>query len=236
LDTSTTIGAEFDVEGGVGIKVQTGGGVERTTGIASEVVQSTSWSHEVNMSGQMFGFPKAYDGRENDWVLNCRYYFQPYTYELTDSANLGYQHHYVALDYLVPDAGRDSDLNRTRDLSACRNGNLTGPTQTANDTAAAITGAPTNISVLANDQGNNLLITDVGAPQHGTVTHTNRTITYTSTPGFSGTDTFTYTVGSNTVVNAVTSATENLAVTGVVTVTVGAAAAANAVYLPLVKR
>jgi len=235
LDNSTSVGAEFEVEGGVGIKVQTGAGIERTTGVASEVVQSTSWSNEINMGGQMQGFPTGYDGTANNWVLNCRYYFQPYTYEVTDQANLGYQHHYVALDYLVPDAGRDSDLNRTRDLAACRNGNLPGPTQTANDVATVITNQPTTISVLANDQGNDLMITDVSRPQHGSATHTARTITYTSTPGFSGTDTFTYTMESQTPAIAVTSTVGNVPISGVVTVTVEAAPA-HVIYLPLVER
>ncbi|MEZ4656194.1 MAG: Ig-like domain-containing protein [Caldilineaceae bacterium] len=234
LDNSTSVGAEFEVEGGVGLKVQTGAGVERTTGVASEVVQSTSWSNEVNMSGQMQGFPTGYDGAANNWVLNCRYFFQPYTYEVTDRANLGYQHRYAALDYLVPDAGRDSDLKRTRDLAACRNGNLPGPTQTANDAAAVITNQPTAISVLANDQGNDLLITNVGQPQHGSTTYTARTITYTSAPGFSGTDAFTYTVESQAANNV--GAAQNAPITGVVTVTVGAAAPAHAIYLPLAAR
>ncbi|MEZ4678536.1 MAG: hypothetical protein R2932_30410 [Caldilineaceae bacterium] len=57
LDNSTSVGAEFEVEGGFGLKVQTGAGIERTTGVASEVVESTSWSNEINMSGQTFGFP-----------------------------------------------------------------------------------------------------------------------------------------------------------------------------------
>ncbi len=234
LDNTTSVGAEFEVEGGAGIKVQTGAGIEHTSGVASEVVQSTAWGNELNMGGQMQGFPPAYNGHENDWVLNCRYFFQPYYYELTETSNLGYQHHFPVLDYLVPDKSRDSDLNRTRDLAACRNGNLPAATpQTLNDTAQVAAGTPITLSVLANDQGNNLTISDVSAPQHGTVSHTARTITYMPNADFQGTDSFIYTINSA----AVVAAGANSTTTGTVTVTVGAASGSGtAVYLPLIQR
>ncbi|MEZ4678537.1 MAG: Ig-like domain-containing protein [Caldilineaceae bacterium] len=127
-------------------------------------------------------------------------------------------------------------IKRTRDLAACRNGNLTGPTQAANDTATVVTNEPTKLSVLANDQGDNLLITAVGDPQHGVVSHTDRTITYTSPPGFSGTDTFTYTVDSAVAANLAPGAAHNVPVIGVVTVTVAAAPPASMIYLPLIAR
>jgi hypothetical protein len=70
----------------------------------------------------------------------------------------------------------------------------------------------------------------VSTPQHGTVTHSKRTITYTPNPGFTGTDTFTYMINSSGVV----AATAHASTTGTVVVTV--ANAGTAVYLPLIQR
>jgi hypothetical protein len=228
---NTSVGAEFEVEGGVGIKVQTGGGVERTTGIASEVVQSTSWGSQLNMGGSVQGFPPAYDGVQNQWVLDCRYRFQPYYYELSETSNLGYQHRFPVLDYLIPDEGHGIDLNRTQDLSACRNGNQpSARLQAYNDTAQTNRGTPVVLNVLANDLGSDLQITDVSTPNHGTATHigTERSITYTPAPGFTGIDTFTYTASSGTAAGTTT---------GIVSVVVGNRPGGRTiVYLPLVRR
>jgi hypothetical protein len=227
---NTSVGAEFEVEGGVGIKVQTGGGVERTTGIASEVVQSTSWGTSFDMGASVQGFPPKFDDRENEWVLDCRYYFQPYYYELSETSNLGYQHHFPVLDYLVPDAGHDADLKRTADLSACRNGNRPGNTvQVRNDSGQTTSGTPVVLDVLANDIGTDLQITSVSAPRHGNATRTERTITYTPAPGFRGTDTFTYTASGGAAGGTAT---------GIVTVVVGngSGGTTTIVYLPVVRR
>ena len=234
IATNTSVGAEFDIEGGVGVKVQTGGGVERTTGVASETALSTSWGTEFNMGGQMQGFPPAYDGQENSWVLSCRYRFQPYYYEVSDASSLGYQHRFPVLDYLVPAQGRDLDLNRARDLAACRNGNLPSQTPRAsNDTAQTAPGQPVTLNVLANDQGNSLRITDAGPAEHGTVAHDDRTITYTPNVGFVGTERFTYTLSDGATMLA---AAPNSAASGTVTISVGSGGAATTVYLPLVQR
>jgi len=54
---------------------------------------------------------------------------------------------------------------------------------------------PVSIPVLANDIGAGLIVTQVGAPSHGSaVAGSNGTITYTSASNFTGTDTFTYTI------------------------------------------
>jgi hypothetical protein len=163
-------------------------------------------------------------------VLNCRYRFQPYYYELSETSNLGYQHHFPVLDYLVPDEGHSIDLNRITDLSACRNGNMPGATvQAHNDTARANPGTPVVLNVLANDVGSDLQITGVSTPKHGTATHTERSVSYTPAPGFSGTDTFTYTAASGGAAAG--------AATGIVTVVVGNGPGGRTiVYLPLVRR
>jgi hypothetical protein len=234
LDNSTSAGTEFEGEAGEFIKVVAGGGTEHTTGLATETTLSTSWSSEFNMGGQMQGFPHEYDGIENSWVLSCAYRFQPYQYEITDTSNLGHQHRYPVLDYLVPSGGRVSDLDRTVDLAACRNGNQISATpQTNNDSAQAIAGQPTTLNVLANDMGNNLTITAVGPAQHGTVTHTDRTVTYTPSAGFTGTDSFTYSVSDGTSGQTVARAVD--ATTGTVTIRVGTGNS-TIIYLPLIRR
>jgi hypothetical protein len=235
LDNSTSAGVEFEGEAGEVIKVLAGGGTEHTSGLATETTLSTSWSSDFNMGGQMQGFPHEYDGIENNWVLNCRYRFQPYQYEITDTSNLGHQHRYPVLDYLVPSGGRASDLDRTVDLAACRNGNLPAATpQTNNDNAQAVTGQPLTLNVLANDQGDNLTIMAVGPAQHGTVTHTDRTVTYTPNAGFTGSDSFTYTVSDDADGQTVTRA-KDTTTTGTVTIQVGAANS-TIIYLPMIRR
>jgi hypothetical protein len=181
------------------------------------------------MGGSVQGFPPAYDGVENQWVLDCRYRFQPYYYELSETSNLGYQHHFPVLDYLVPDEGHGIDLNRARDLSACRNGNQPGETlQVRNDTAQTNIGAPVVLNVLANDVGSDMQITGVSTPTHGAATYTDRSITYTPAPGFVGTDTFTYTVSGGATAGTTT---------GIVSVVVGNGPGGKTiVYLPLVRR
>jgi uncharacterized repeat protein (TIGR03803 family) len=66
------------------------------------------------------------------------------------------------------------------------------------DIASTLTGLPTTINVLANDNDPLFLpmsVVAVTAPAHGTAGFNgNGTITYTPTSGFTGTDTFTYTV------------------------------------------
>ncbi len=63
------------------------------------------------------------------------------------------------------------------------------------DATAARPRTPVAIPVLANDIGTGLIITQVGTPSHGSaVAGADGAITYTSTPNFTGTDTFTYTI------------------------------------------
>jgi hypothetical protein len=225
LDTTSSIGAEFEAEAGSWFTVSAGGGVENSRGLATEATLSTSWSNELNMGGQVQGFPHDYDGAQNSWVLGCRYRFQPYYYELTDPSNLGHQQRFPVLDYLVPSGGRAADLDRTLDLAACRNGNLPGPMQANGETAQTAPGQPIVLNVLANDTGNDLTIVGAGPAQHGAVAYTARAITYTPDRWFTGTDSFTYTIQGNASSTA----------TGTVTVRVGGMGGTR-IFLPFVRR
>ncbi len=91
---------------------------------------------------------------------------------------------------------RSMDVNffasfRSYSLNIALNQNpLTQP-----DSAAVPSGLPLAIDVLANDQdpdGDRLLLANVGAPAHGGTRIAAGKVEYTSTPGFVGTDEFSY--------------------------------------------
>lgn len=213
LSNVTHIGYEIDIEAGLIVNLQAGFGEEFSAGIASETVQSTSWSENFEMGGLIQGFPNEYDGQSMNWVQACRYRFHPYYYELVEESSVGYQHRFPILDYLVPDDNNEWDLQRTDNLNACRNGNQTANTpQTTVDNFTTSTGQTSTFNVLANDQGNNLEVTSVGPAQNGTTTHTTRTITYTPRSGFIGTDQFDYTIsdGTNSASGTVTVTVERI--------------------------
>lgn len=71
------------------------------------------------------------------------------------------------------------------------------PPSAFDDNAATAEGVPVTIDVLANDtdpEGDALTVNVLSAPGSGTVTlNPDQTVTYTPAPGFSGTDSFTYT-------------------------------------------
>jgi subtilisin family serine protease len=72
------------------------------------------------------------------------------------------------------------------------------PPVAIDDTAIATNGAPTNVTVLANDSdidGDALSVTGVTAPGHGTASiEPDNSVTYTPTGGYQGSDGFDYTV------------------------------------------
>ena len=72
------------------------------------------------------------------------------------------------------------------------------PTAAANDTAITMEGVAVRINVLSNDSdpdGDQLTITNVGPAAQGTVTNNgDGTLTYTPAAGYTGVDTFTYTI------------------------------------------
>jgi Tol biopolymer transport system component len=86
----------------------------------------------------------------------------------------------------------------------------TGP-EAKDDTASTVAGTPVTIEVLTNDTGEGLSVTDVTDPPNGTAEiNPDNTITYISDPGFSGLDTFDYTVTDSS--GATDTATVNVTV------------------------
>ncbi len=91
----------------------------------------------------------------------------------------------------------DIEVTNTLVVSACNH-----PPIVKDDTANATTATPVIVAVLANDfdpDGDPITVTAVTVPSHGRAVingnSANNTVTYTSATGFSGTDTFSYTVG-----------------------------------------
>lgn len=71
----------------------------------------------------------------------------------------------------------------------------TTPLTAQPDVATTPQGTPATINVLNNDNGSGLSVTAVSQPANGTVViNAGTTLTYTPNPGFTGTETFTYTV------------------------------------------
>ena len=205
LTHETRVGAEFDFSGGVVAQVQVGYGQEFTTGTTTSFTSETSWSDALEIGGKVDGFPAAYSGQ---WVLGCNYEMRPYYYELIETSTFGYDSRYPVLDYIVPDVaitdpmgGSSAGLNRSNSaaMANCINGNQTGGTpQANNDEGNGLAGGSTTFNVLANDIGNGLKIIGVTQPPNGTVVFDERTITYTPKPGFTGSETFSYTISDGT--------------------------------------
>ncbi|MFC6081273.1 Ig-like domain-containing protein [Sphaerisporangium aureirubrum] len=73
-------------------------------------------------------------------------------------------------------------------------GQSISPTSAANDTATTTQGKAVSVPVLSNDTAASPVISGVTAPGNGTATVSGGTVNYTPSPGFAGTDTFTYTI------------------------------------------
>ncbi|MCL4861974.1 MAG: tandem-95 repeat protein [Caldilineaceae bacterium] len=192
------IGAEFDVEMGVGAKIMMGGSYEYATGFGRAESKTISWGSGFEIEGGMQGFPTTNNGQRVYWPDQCQYGFQPYYYEVVEESSNGYQHRFMVIDYIVP----SYMLDRTRNLAPCRAGVFTTgpntPPVAVNDAFTVTAGiGPATLDVLANDHdpnGDALTITGVTQPANGQVAIAENMLVYTPTAGFTGTDTFGYTI------------------------------------------
>jgi hypothetical protein len=192
------IGAEFDVEMGIGAKLLAGGSYEYSTGFGREESRTVSWGSGFEIEGGMQGFPTTRDGAKVYWPDQCQYGLQPYYYEVIEESSNGFQHRLMVIDYIVP----DYMLDRTRNLEPCRAGISTTSPNAApvavNDTFTITTASgPVSLPVLANDQdpnGDALTLVSVTQPANGQAAINGDVIVYTPTVGFTGTDTFGYTI------------------------------------------
>jgi hypothetical protein len=241
VSTSTSIGAEVEVQGGAGLKLQAGTATQLTTGYENETVIGVSWGNAYETGGAVQGFPDSYSAPNLiSWSQKCAYGFTPYSYEVSETANLGYTQRFPVLDYVVPYINSQVDNRKTDTIDYCRNGNPTSNTPQANDdNTSGYAGRSNRINPLANDQGNGLILASVGQGGNGETVVSDgpllvqrraaqagaqgRTVLYTPNPGFTGTDTFTYTAR-----NAL-----GAEISGIVTVTVRYPPVA---YFPIVSR
>jgi len=97
FESSTRVGAEFDLEAGFIATVQAGGAYEYTQGITEEVQTTSFWGSGLEIGGEISGFDPAYASL----ITSCRYNPRPYAFHLVDLSNTGYRHDVYAVDYTV---------------------------------------------------------------------------------------------------------------------------------------
>ncbi len=142
ISHSVRVGAEFDVAAGVVTKATAGGSYEFSTGVATENSRTVSYGTAFELGGGIEGFPTTLNGKPAIWPLQCKYGFQPYSYDLTETSNSGYEHRMLVVDYVVPAL----PLERSANLDPCRAG-PTPPTQQSLESNFE-SGAPGSVFVL----------------------------------------------------------------------------------------
>lgn len=106
----------------------------------------------------------------------------------------------VTFEYVVSDPGGLTDTATiTVDITDVVTPNQ--PPEAVADSAEVPTGGSVTIDVTGNDtdpDGDSVELTSVGGPEHGSVTiNPDGSVSYTPDPGFSGTDTFSYTISDS---------------------------------------
>ena len=99
-----------------------------------------------------------------------------------------------SFDYTVSDGNGGTDTG-TVNLTVLASPN--NPPVATDDSASTLRDTPVTVDVLANDtdvDGDTLSITSVTSPAHGTAAINNGKVSYTPTSGYTGADTFDYTV------------------------------------------
>lgn len=97
FESSTRVGAEFDLEAGFVAQVVAGGAYEYTEGVTEETQSTSYWGSGLEIGGAIGGFDAGYAGL----VQSCRYTPRPYAYRLTERSNTGYRHDIYTVDYIV---------------------------------------------------------------------------------------------------------------------------------------
>ena len=97
FESSTRVGAEFDLEAGFVAQVVAGGAYEYTEGVTEETQSTSYWGSGLEFGGAIGGFDAAYASL----VQACRYTPRPYAYRLSERSNTGYHHDIYTVDYVV---------------------------------------------------------------------------------------------------------------------------------------
>ncbi|MFN9731516.1 MAG: hypothetical protein ACK59M_13900 [Pseudomonadota bacterium] len=96
ISHSTRVGAELDFEAGVIVQAVGGGAYEYSTGVTEENSTTMYWGQGLMYAGAVGGFPAGSN-------LNCEYRTQPYAYRASERSNVGYEHQFTVVDYVVRD-------------------------------------------------------------------------------------------------------------------------------------
>lgn len=96
ISHSTRVGAELDLEAGAVVQAVAGGAYEYSTGVTEENSSTMYWGQGLMYAGAVGGFPAGSN-------LNCEYRTQPYAYRGSDISNVGYEHQFTVVDYVVRD-------------------------------------------------------------------------------------------------------------------------------------
>lgn len=100
---SVRVGAEFEVEAGAFVQVVAGGGYEFATGVTTEESSTMEWGTGFNYSGTV---PGALQGSNSQ----CGFRAHPYAYTRIERSDVGYEHQFTVVDYIVPDVPNWSRL------------------------------------------------------------------------------------------------------------------------------
>ncbi len=195
ISQKKSVGYQIDFSGGAVAQIQAGGGQEFSTGIFTEQTHSSSWGESFEIGGWVKDFPQGSESQVITWYEECEYRITPYYYSITEESTFGYKSSHTVLDYIVTDR-----LGRTDDLTPCELGHPYNVTSNAsNDESVTNVGQSVVIYPLLNDAGpEGMRIISVNNPANGSVSFTDRTITYSPNAGFAGIEQIAYTVSDGT--------------------------------------
>ena len=102
ISHSSRVGAELDVEAGAFVKGTIGGAYEFTSGVTEESASTMYWGTGLEYAGAVGGLSPASLPRLPNTSV-CGYRPQPFAYTTHDFSNIGYEHQFTVVDYVVRD-------------------------------------------------------------------------------------------------------------------------------------
>jgi hypothetical protein len=96
ISHSARVGAEFDLEAGVIAQAVGGGAYAYSSGVTEENSTTMYWGQNLMYAGAVGGFAAGSNA-------NCEYRAQPYAYRTSERSNIGYEHQYTVVAYVVRD-------------------------------------------------------------------------------------------------------------------------------------
>jgi hypothetical protein len=104
ISHSTRVGAEVEAEAGAIVQAVVGGAYEWATGVTEENSTKIYWGSGINYAGAVPGF-------SGTSTTLCQYRPQPFAYEAGERSNIGFEHRFKVIDYVVRTPGADWLLN-----------------------------------------------------------------------------------------------------------------------------